>query len=158
MKFLFTLLLTGSAFLTLAQEPLIRYNYFEDDFSPFKTYNINFFKLNGKEVSHTHNIRTKLLVEKLHERMQKVDFSKKEEAGDIYFNFHLQVDTLPIAFQRPEGPMPEDVVAEITIDIFDAEYNERLFTSNVYGLLVDDRKNGKIIKKIYRKLFRELAN
>ncbi|MEQ8552780.1 MAG: DUF4136 domain-containing protein [Cyclobacteriaceae bacterium] len=158
MKFLFFLILTGSAFLTLAQEPLIRFNYFEDDFSPFKTYNINFFKLNGKEVGHEHNIRTKLLVEKLHERMQKVDFSKKEKEGDIYFNYHLQVDTLPIAFQRPEGPMPEDVVAEITIDIFDAEYNERLFTSNVYGLLVDDRKNGKIIKKIYRKLFRELAN
>ncbi len=158
MKFLFSTLVLLSAFFSHAQEPLIRFNYFEDDFSPFKTYNINFFKLNGKDVSHDFNIRTKLLMEKLHERMQKVDFDKKEEEGDIYFNYHLQVDTLPIAFQRPEGPLPQDVVAEITIDIFDAEYNERLFTSNIYGLLVDDRKNGKVIKKIYRKLFRELMN
>ncbi|MEQ9220166.1 MAG: DUF4136 domain-containing protein [Cyclobacteriaceae bacterium] len=158
MKFLISSLLILIGFISYAQEPLIRYNYFEDDFSPFKTYHINFFKLNGKEVGHESNIRTKLLVEKLHERMQKTELNRKDKEGDIYFNYHLQVDTLPIAFQRPEGPLPQDIVAEITIDIFDAEYNERLFTSNVYGLLVDDRKNGKMIKKIYRKLFRELVN
>jgi len=158
MKFIISSLLLFISLISYAQEPLIRFNYFEDDFSPFQTYHINFFKLNGKEVGHEHNIRTKLLVDKLHERMQKTDLNKKEKEGDIYFNYHLQVDTLPIAFQRPEGPLPQDIVAEITIDIFDAEYNERLFTSNIYGLLVDDRKNGKTIKKIYRKLFRELMH
>ncbi len=157
MKYLVITLLFAFGSCASAQEPLIRFNYFEDDFSPFDTYSINAFKLNGLEVDHEYSIRTKLLVDKLHERMEKIGIDR-QEVGDIYFQYNLQVDTLPIGFQRQEGPLPQDVIAEITIDIFDAEYNERLFTSNVYGLLVEDEKNGKTIKKIYRKLFRDLEN
>lgn len=157
MKYIVVTLLLVFGSCASAQEPLIRFNYFEDDFSPFETYNVNIFKLNGKEIDHQFSVRTKLLIEKLHERMSKVGMERHEE-GDIYFQYHMQVDTLPIGFQRREGPLPQDVVAEITIDIFDAEYNERLFTSNIYGLLVEDKRNGKTIKKMYRKLFREIEN
>ncbi|XOV93338.1 MAG: hypothetical protein ACFHWX_01250 [Bacteroidota bacterium] len=158
MRSLFSILLMVFALSAYAQEPLIRFNYFETDFSPFETYNINIFKLNGRNVPYDYSIRTKLLIEKLHERMEKVDLQSKEKEGDIYFNYHFQVDTLPIGFQRPEGPLPQDVIAEITIEIFDAEYHDKLFTSNIYGLLVEDKKNGKTIKKIYKRLFRDLEN
>ncbi len=156
MKIVYTFILFLLGFVGFAQEPLIRFNYFETDFSPFDTYHINSFKLNGRDVAHDFSLRTRLLVEKLHERMQKADLNSVEKDGDIYFDYHFQVDTLPIGFQRPEGPLAQDVVAEITIDIFDSEYNERLFTSNIYGLLVEDKKIGKMIKKIYRKLFDDL--
>lgn len=158
MRSIFSILMLVFALSAIAQEPLIRFNYFETDFSPFDTYNIEVFKLNGQDVPHNYSLRTNLLIEKLHERMEKVDLQSKEKEGDIYFNYHFQVDTLPIGFQRPNGPLPQDVVAEITIEIFDSEYNDRLFTSNIYGLLVEDKKNGKTIKKIYRKIFRDLEN
>ena len=156
MKYLF-ISVCCAIFMSCQAQIAVRHDYFETDFSPYDTYMIKSFRLNGKEIDHEFSIRTRLLVDKLHQKMKKFGFDHSEE-GDFYFTYNMKVDTLPIGFQRPSGPLPEDVVADITIEIFDEEYDERLFVGNIYGLLVEDKKNGNTIKKTYKKLFRDLEN
>ena len=154
MKFVAPIVFFLVANYALAQMS-IKHIYFENDFSPYDTYHIKSFQLNGTEIKHDFSIRTTLLVNKLKESMKKGGFIVAEDP-DFYFTYKMNIDTLPIALQRPEGPHPEDLVADITIEIFDAEYEERLFAGNIYGVLVADKKAGKLIKRIYRKLFRDL--
>ncbi|MEO9964503.1 MAG: DUF4136 domain-containing protein [Reichenbachiella sp.] len=128
---------------------VFRHHYFQTDLSNYDTYRLASFMINGKKANPAESSQLSAVQSKLHEALSKRGFEQSTEP-DILVFLALKVDTLGVAIPNASK---RDLMTSFSVDIREDGELDKIFVGEVNGLLVNDGKTEKRLKKIYRKFF-----
>ena len=160
LRSLFALLVFTLSHLIMAQETESYYtiNWLDQDLSPYDTYSISNFEVNGVSIDYQSRERADRFFKLFNSKMKRFGFELVEEAT-LQAEFIINVDTLPSGYQRIEtgdnSLRPEDQIVEITLILTDEEIKERLVTATVYRSGGDPKKAHKRVKEMMNEFFQD---
>jgi hypothetical protein len=120
----------------------------------YETFHVMDIQMNEETIAYSNAAEEFRFFNRFNHQMEKAGLSYDEDAV-LAVKFEFQIDTLPIGFQRQEGPSPNDLIIEMTMTLIDTEVDEKLFIGTSSNVGQEPKKLNKNVKRLVREFFRE---
>lgn len=145
--------LTGSR-QVIAQDEF-RVNWIINDLTPYDSYMIEAFKVNGNELDLSGSEGGLEFLEAFRKNMARLGLEARDQSA-LHVLFEIEQDTLDRGYQSLDGTVdPEDKVFDMKFTLIDHDVKEKLVVAYYSSVTRDPKELNKEVRKIINEFFEE---